>query len=398
MSRKRIFSYRYEPFGGILQLTRPASLVWVDKDYMRSLGYPPSPLWDLETGLPSAPTEVHASLTRRCSAGCSGCYVDSYLPGSRPELEEGELGLRGMKRVVDVLAEHRVFHLALGGGESLELPWLFELAEYARMKGIIPNLTTNGFPLDPEMARRCRVFGQINVSIDGLGEGYREARGVDGFERADRALTLLRRAGCRAGINTVVSRHNFDRLGELIRYARRKRAGQIEFLRFKPAGRGASHFAEVDLTPEQRADFFPLVTSLLRKTRIRLRLDCSLMPLVYAHEPDPKRLDRFAMLGCLGGEMLMGVGPDGAVSACSFAPAEDWEILEMKTWWRDERAFAPFRLWRERTPEPCSSCRYLELCQGGCHAVALAVRESMSYPDPGCPIVRRYEERGLLGH
>jgi radical SAM protein with 4Fe4S-binding SPASM domain len=361
---------------------------------MRSLGYPPSPVWDLDTDLLSAPTEVHASVTRRCSVGCTGCYVDSYLPGTRPELEASELGLQGMKRVVDILAEHRVFHMALGGGESLELPWLFDLAEYARAKGIIPNLTTNGFPLEPRMARRCRVFGQINVSIDGLGEGYREARGVDGFEKADRALTLLRKAGCRAGINTVVSRHNFDRLGEIVRYARRKKAGQIELLRFKPAGRGADRFGEMDLTPEQSASFFPLVTSLLRKTRIRLRLDCSLMPMVYAHEPDPNRLDRFAMLGCHGGQILMGVGPDGAVSACSFAPAEEWNLLDMRGWWRDPRAFAPFRLWQESAPEPCGSCRYLELCRGGCHAVALAVHGTMSRPDPGCPIVQRYEGRG----
>ena len=79
MSRKSIFTHRYEPFGGILHLTRPASLVWVDKDYMRSLGYPPSPLWDLDTDLLSAPSEVHASVTRRCRVGWPGCYVESEL-------------------------------------------------------------------------------------------------------------------------------------------------------------------------------------------------------------------------------------------------------------------------------------------------------------------------------
>ena len=150
----------------------------------------------------------------------------------------------------------------------------------------------------------------------------------------------------------------------------------------------------MDLTPEQGASFFPLVTSLLRKTRIRLRLDCSLMPMVYAHEPDPNRLDRFAMFGCHGGQILMGIGPDGAVSACSFAPVEDWDPLEMSGWWRDGRAFAPFRLWQESAPEPCRCCRYLELCRGGCHAVALAIHGSMSRADPGCPIVQRYEGRG----
>ena len=72
MRKEKILTYRYEPFGGILHLSRPASLVWVDKDYMRSLGYEDSPLWDLDTPLLSAPTEVHLSVTRQCSAGCTG--------------------------------------------------------------------------------------------------------------------------------------------------------------------------------------------------------------------------------------------------------------------------------------------------------------------------------------
>jgi hypothetical protein len=37
--------FRYEKFGGIVHLTRPRALVFVDRDRARRLGYRESPLW-----------------------------------------------------------------------------------------------------------------------------------------------------------------------------------------------------------------------------------------------------------------------------------------------------------------------------------------------------------------
>ena len=387
MKKSDIIRYRYESFGGILHLKRPAALVWVDKDFMRSLGYPASPLWDTTAQILSAPTEVHLSVTNQCSAGCPGCYTGSYRAGERPEEAARELGFEGHKRLLGAMADARVFHVALGGGESMELPWLFDLAAHARRLGLIPNLTTNGFYVTKETAAQCRVFGQINVSIDGIGKHYREVRGIDGFEKADLALTLLRKARCKFGINVVVSRHNFDQLEQIVRYAGKKRVNQIEFLRFKPAGRGTELFAAMDLTPTQSHDFYPLIRRLQKKTRVNLRLDCSFMPLVFAHQPDHGRADLFAAAGCYGGDMLLGVRADGSVNACSFAPTENWDVFNLREWWPDARAFAPFRTWADQAPEPCRSCRYLDLCRGGCHAISLVVHGDMMVPDPGCPLV-----------
>ena len=393
MLKNKVLTYRYEPFGGIIHLARPSALIWVDKDYMRSLGYPDSELWDVDSDLLSAPTEVHASVTGQCSAGCEGCYVDSYKPGSRPDLVERELGFEGNKKVIDALADARVFHVALGGGESLEMPWFLDLAEYAARKRIVPNLTTNGFVIDEKIAQRCSVFGQVNVSLDGIEKDYSSTRGIQGFEAADRALTLLRKAGCRFGINTVVSRLNYDKLETIVRYAKSKRVNQIELLRFKPAGRGIRHFSEMDLTERQAREFYPLVKELTRRFRVNLRLDCSFMPMVFFHEPDPERVDFFSVAGCLGGELLMGVRPDGAVNACSFAPTEPWDVTKIKTWWKDPEAFRLFRTWHQAPLPPCDACQYVSLCRGGCHMVAQALTKNMAEPDPGCPRVAEYRGR-----
>ena len=388
--KNRIFHYRYEPFGGILHLSRPSALVWVDKDYMRSLNYPDSPLWDEKTDLLSAPVEVHASVTGQCSAGCTHCYVDSYKPGTRPDLEAAELGFSGNKKIVDSLAEAKVFHIALGGGESMEMPWFFDLAGYAVSKKIVPNLTTNGFQLNENNVQQCTLFGQINVSLDGVEFDYKDTRGIEGFLAADRALTLLKKTGCSFGINTVVSSRNFNNLEQVIRYAKQKKANQVELLRFKPAGRAVDEFFEMDLDPDQAKAFYPLVKKLTKKYRMNIRLDCSFMPMVFYHRPDPRRASFFSVAGCFGGDQLMGIRPDGAVNACSFAPTENWDANQVSNWWKRSDAFAPFRDWDKEPPTPCDVCEYLPLCRGGCHVVALAVKGSLNKPDPGCPIVREY--------
>src|SRR5690606_17283152 len=131
-----------------MQLTVPRALVFVDRAFARrALGLPagdepaiwrgPEPA--LGEGVLSAPLEAHLQLTNRCAAGCTGCYTGASAGGA-----PNEWGLAAWTRAIDALADAGVFHVALGGGESATLPWLGELADHARRRGIVPNLTTSG--------------------------------------------------------------------------------------------------------------------------------------------------------------------------------------------------------------------------------------------------------------
>jgi hypothetical protein len=139
---------RAERFGGIVEIERPRALLHVDREMMRELGYPESALWDepADAAAPlTAPTEVHVVLSRRCAAGCKGCYVDATPQGAALPFAEA-------CRILDELAAMGVFHVALGGGEALELDYLFAVARHARKAGITPNLTTSGLGLDEAAA------------------------------------------------------------------------------------------------------------------------------------------------------------------------------------------------------------------------------------------------------
>jgi MoaA/NifB/PqqE/SkfB family radical SAM enzyme len=126
--------------------------------------------------------------------------------------------------------------------------------------GITPNLTTSGLGLDEQAAARCAIFGQINVSVDGVGEAYRSARGFDGYRHAERALRLLRALKREVGVNCVVSRSSFEHVGEVAALVRRLDLNELELLRFKPVGRGARLGEE--LTPEQGKRLWPMARRL----------------------------------------------------------------------------------------------------------------------------------------
>ncbi len=383
---------RPEVFGGIVAIERPAALVYVDRERAKRLGIDGGPLWEgpADGDKPlTAPVEVHLMLTSKCPVRCTGCYAASTPGGAAT----GDLDTEGWKAVIDELAAAGVFHVAMGGGESVLRGDLFDLARHARARGLTPNLTTSGVGVDRAWAKAAaKVFGRINVSLDGPRSVHARSRGVAeaSYDVAVEALRTLRRRTRRVGVNCVVSRVTYPHLDSLADVARELRLDELELLRFKPAGRGRGVFEAYDLTDDQRVGLLPLALDIARRTRLRLRMDCSLVPFVAAHDPDPEILERFGVVGCDGGSHLAAVRADGALTACSF-----WERPEpaggedLRSAWRAEGAFAPFRRYVRQAPAPCDTCTYLHICRGGCRAVALHVTGDPAAPDPGCPRVRR---------
>lgn len=380
--------YRIESFGGVLALEDPPMLVHVDKDFMRELGCEESPLWETpDKGLLSAPLEVHFSVTNACSLGCKDCYMDSGKKDS------GEMTGDEFRRGIDLLAEMGVFHIAMGGGEALERPDFFELASYARSSGIVPNLTTNGRLVTEEIAAKCAIFGQVNVSVD-WAERHENGRGNSPTpDWQVKGVDLLKGAGVSVGLNCVVTRQNFDRLSDVIAYARNKELTDVELLRLKPTGRGKIDYFGRRLTLEQNREFFPAIKHLSLEHDFPVKIDCSFVPMFCWHRPDKTLMEQFSVYGCEAGNVLLGVRSDGRFAGCSFLSGQE-SILDLPRLWENSEHLANLRAWTSRAPEPCQACDYLDICKGGCRAVTAFVTGRSNTPDPECPFVEETREKG----
>lgn len=335
-------------------------------------------------GALSAPTEVHVAVTDRCPVRCTGCYLDAG-----PGRAVTEPGAATLKAELQTLADMGVVEVAFGGGESLLRADLLDLAEHARALGLVPNLTTSGFGLSRPTARRlAQVMGQVNVSLDGLGSVYAAARGWSGAERGLAAVRTLVDAGARVGVNTLLTRpllldRRLEELGDAVGAAG---ASEWQWLRFKPAGRGAESYADLAPDAEAAQRLWPRALALEAATGLILRFDCALVPFLVAHRPPLALVQRLGVRGCPGGHSLWARSASGGWAPCSFVPGAPAADLDAA--WADQRTLTA---WRQRAlapPDPCASCDYASVCRGGCRVVSQHLAGDAMAPDPECPRVR----------
>lgn len=360
---------RAETFGAWVRIDQ-RTLLAVDRATARRLGVDGGPHWLAPAprsivDATTRPLEVHVAVTARCPVSCSGCYLDAHPEGEHRAFDE-------LAATLDDLATRGVFTVAFGGGEPLSHPELPRIAAHARARGLLPVVTTSGFGLTAERARELSPFAQVNVSHDGLGAQYRDTRGFDGARVAERAITLLREAGVPVGVNVVLTRALLgdDGAGLLALVDRVVALGarEVQLLRYKPQGRGASlDYLSRRLTPAQVEQLPAIVSSLVPRTSVRI--DCALVPLLSFSRVDD--LIALGVMGCEAGRALGAVDVHGRDAPCSFLPGMSSP---------DVAAFA--------APEPCASCPVRAVCRGGCRVVGRHLAGDPFVPDPECPRVQ----------
>jgi radical SAM protein with 4Fe4S-binding SPASM domain len=384
---------RLEPFGAWVKLETTPAIVALDRDGVRALGLDGGARWQ-EGAPPSPPIEVHLAVTHKCAAGCDGCYLDARPDGVEPPRAE-------LLSRLDALRDAGVMTVAFGGGEPLTREDLGVLADEARARGLTPVLTTSGFGLSEEKARRLHSFAQVNVSYDGAREAYSLVRGFDGARAAEAAIALLSKAEVRTGVNVVLTRATLPMLTGTLRRAKELGASEAQLLRYKPAGRGASaEYMARRLSPSQVSTLGATLRALtLEHARdgFSIRIDCSMVPFLSADAAlygDPQALARAGVFGCEGGQALSAVKVDGRVAPCSFVGTTELPVTELVARHASDPELTRWRLYPSSAPEPCASCALREVCKGGCKAVSLFVDGAIG-PDPECPRVVAYRTSQL---
>jgi radical SAM protein with 4Fe4S-binding SPASM domain len=380
--------FRPEPFGAWIRLD-DRTLVAVDHGLAERLGVPSGKTNALQGS--NGPLEAHVSVTSRCFAPCTDCYLDAKPDGIMPsqlELRERIVALRNLGAST----------VAFGGGEPLLRDDLGELAAFARSLGLVPVMTTSGLGLSEARVTELQAFAQINVSHDGVGGAYAAVRGFEGARAAERAMEMLSRAGIAVGANVVVTRESFDHLRETAQRVADLGAGEIQLLRFKPQGR-AARLAYLDkrlATPQVR-DLWAVIKSIVDERRLSVRIDCALVPLLseaLCELTEPAQtLASLGVFGCEAGRHLGAVDVHGRISACSFSHASKGESSGFADAWAKDEDLERFRTYHAAPDEPCRSCVLYSVCRGGCQVVSRHAGAGSFGPDPECPRVRRHRGR-----
>lgn len=151
-----------------------------------------------------------------CNMSCSYCFAEFTDAVPQLRADKGLLRERALA-VVTAAADAGIQKLTLVGGEPTLCPWLLDLLQLARLRGMVTMLVSNGSRMTGDWVdRHSPWLDWVALSIDSLEHqtNSRIGRVSGGRFVPDRAtysslLKSLRRAGCRIKVNTVVSALNW---------------------------------------------------------------------------------------------------------------------------------------------------------------------------------------------
>lgn len=357
---------------------------------------PASPIAAFKQGRPI----VVWNCTRRCNLHCLHCYSNSD-----GKTYSGELSTTEAKRFLQDLAEFGVPVVLFSGGEPLYRPDIFDISAYARSLGLRPVLSTNGTLIDKETAARLAGvgFGEIGISLDGIGESNDRFRGKKGaFQAALAAVRNCTEVGQKVSLRLTLTRYNYRDLPAIFDLAERENIPRVCFYHLAYSGRGAKIQGSDISHAETRAavDYICQRTEELHRRGIEKEIltvdnntDGVYLYLKTKKEKPERAEEAFRLLLSNGGNKsginISCVDNIGKVHADQF-------------WWHysfgnvRERKFGD--IWLDTSNElmrglkqrqpllrgRCGRCHYLNICNGNLRVRAEAVYGDVWSEDPAC--------------
>ncbi|AGL02363.1 putative heme d1 biosynthesis radical SAM protein NirJ1 [Desulfoscipio gibsoniae] len=340
------------------------------------------------------------NMTRTCNLRCLHCYA-----GSDERVDPGQLTTKEAKHFIDGLVDFNVPVLLFSGGEPLIREDFFNLAGYARGKGIRATLSTNGTLITRDVARdiKCLGIGYVGVSLDGIGSENDRFRGRQGaFDAALEGIRACRAIDQRVGLRFTINRHNYDQLPDIFKLIEEEDIPRICFYHLVYSGRG-SKMRDEDISHEETRAAMNLIIEKTRDFYLR-GLNKEILTVdnhadgVYIYlsllRSDPERAERVRELLLMNGGNRSGVAI-GAVDWAGNVHPDQFTRNHVLGSVR-ERPFA--EIWQDtghpvlrglKNRKPlltgrCAACRWLAVCNGNFRARAEAVYGDFWASDPAC--------------
>jgi len=282
-------------------------------------------------------------LTAHCNLSCSHCFKVSE---NRPELTYDEI-----TDVLDQLAALGTFVVGYSGGEVFCRPDLFDILTYARQKGFLQVLLTNGTLITPESASFLQKIKPRDVEISLLGARPETHDGITGvrgsFEKTVAAIKLLVEKNIYVITKTVLMKSNVYECDRIKALSRKLGAHPRFGTGILPRFDGSTQPQEQKITWEDRKHFLEDVV-----------LDKSFLMRVKDDEKD--------FLVCKAGKCFACISPYGDVCPCVLLPIKLGNIREKsfrKIWYDPDNAvLKELRGLKSSDLEQCFACDMKNIC------------------------------------
>ena len=280
--------------------------------------------------------------TGLCAKAGIGCYQSGLL------VEKPNMSLADFRSIAEQ-SKGRCNQFALGGrGDPDQHEFFEEILKICRENNLVPNFTTSGYGMTPEIAKLCKEYcGAVAVSW------YRS-------EYTLRAIQMLLDAGVKTNIHYVLGKNSIDEAIERLQNNDfPKGINAVIFLLHKPAGQGTK--ANMLSADDPRvAMFFAEVD---KRHPFKVGMDSCNVPgaINFCKSIMPESLDT-----CEGGRYRCYISSEMVMVPCSFDQKNRYEVSLRENTIEDAWNSEAFERFRNKMRGACPGCEKKELCMGGC--------------------------------
>lgn len=301
------------------------------------------------------PNVCQFELTFGCDLHCKHCYADCY---NKPIYLKKELKTEEVKFILDKVHRTGVIWLCFTGGDPLTRRDFLDIYSYAKDKGFIITVFTNGYSMTGEITRyfKKRPPFVIEMTLDAATENlYERISQVKGsFKKTVEGINLILKEKLPLKIKTNITRDNLEELPKIKKFI--KKLG----LKFQPS---------TDLYARLNTDLRPCNLRISPQEVLnlngRVKTDClnnlkKRNKLYKRYELNKPNNSLF--LCAIGGGDGIHIGPYGNMFLCNLIRKPAFNLLKTDIEYASHKLLPLVRNRTFVSNSRCKSCNAREFC------------------------------------
>ena len=293
------------------------------------------------------PVDGGMELTPNCNMRCIHCYM-------KETMEEKCLNTEQIKLIIDKIAAKGVLFLFFTGGEILTRKDFSEIYVYAKRKGLIINLLTNGVLINEELVKIFDKYPPANVSISVYGANTASYNLVtstrNNFDRLMKNIALLKKYNIHTELKYIGMKEN---------------EGEMESIKKIAEEYGTDFLSAFQLFPTLKCDTSIYkhridnseIVKIEKQNFERVKMWSSNVN----RENPYKNKENVPLFKCEIGMTTFLIDYRGFLNPCNKARIEEYNLLydDFTIAWKD---FAKFKKILAPKNEACRKCDYFSIC------------------------------------
>ena len=325
------------------------------------------------------PVSFFWEVSYACNLQCRHCYTNSDMYKIIPT------NWNDVKDFLDKMKNMGIFTYAIGGGEPMVLPFIYDMIKYSNSIGLGVSMTSNGTLIGKYEAEKLKQAGLAvaQISIDGIGKTHDNIRGDGTFKKAVNSVKYLIDVGIAVRFGTTLNKENYSEISQIIQLAKDSGVEVVAFFRYMPTSKRG------DGLELEKNDLMEIATKLIEIDKESIKVKNSEGKKFYLiftpasfftfllRERDLSNTD------CTAGRGKFNLQSDGTVTPCSHLPMPIGNIFNEapeSVWERFESITNDI----QSIPEECINCKYASQCRGGCKGFSYIKHGDFIHKDDAC--------------